>query len=290
MRPPSRPVRGRGYLLLIRIASIVLSLAFTALLVGTVLLAVPGSLGIDLPELGGDGGVTFEDGVLFLSAALNITNRGVAIPVLGTLLSHDLDGLAFTVEANVADTIQVTDYTSTPVDIPVGERRTIDLDIPIDLATLIGLAYLVLEPANVTFNLGVAGSTTRGLVDFGADVTVEQRFDPLVEFEVDVGNATVANVMGSWEVSIPYTVQTADFLSGSAAVDLTVFNETGGEVGVAQEVIPLGTQAVGDFTFVVDMAQAFELMDPQDLALELEVDLGGGLQFSLTQPLAWEGV
>ncbi len=290
MRPSPRPVRGRGYLLLIRIVSILLSLTFTALMLGTVLLAFPGTLAFDLPELGEEGGVSYEDGVLLLRSALNITNRGYAIPGLGSPLTHDLNDLSFTVRAVVADSIVVADYASPPVDIPVGEERTIALDIPIDLAALVGLAFIVLEPANVSFSLGVGGSTTRGLVDFGASVTIEQRFDALVQFEVDVANATVSDVMGSWELTVPYVVGTPDFLSGNASLGVTLRNATGGRVGVANETIPLGTDWGGNFTFVLDQEQAQDLLaGPQDLTLELEVELPGGLRFAVTRPLDWEG-
>lgn len=290
MRSSPPPVRGRGYLLLIRLASILLSLTFTALLVGTVLLAFPGTLAFDLPELGEEGGIRYEDGVLTLSSSLNITNRGYAIPGLGSALTHDLNGLSFAVRAVVADSIVVADYASPPVDIPVGERRTIPLDIPIDLATLAGLAFLVLEPANVSFSLGVDGSTTRGLVDFGASVTIEQRFDALVQFEVDAANATVSNGTEGWELSVPYVVGTPDFLGGNMSLGVALRNATGGQVGVANETIPLGVEWAGNFTFVVDEAQALDLLTgPQDLTLEVVVELPGGLRFAVTQPLEWEG-
>ncbi|MEE8199439.1 MAG: hypothetical protein V3R48_06975, partial [Thermoplasmata archaeon] len=148
------PVKGRGALLILRIAGIGSTLLFLGLVLTTMALVLPGNLEIIPPELDATS-ARFEDGRVYLDTTLGIGNNGY----------HDITDLVILVQASVAG-VQISDYRTPPVTASVGRQTFIDISIPMDLAPLAASGDLIFRPANVTFTIGVAGTTTRSFIDF----------------------------------------------------------------------------------------------------------------------------
>ncbi len=270
-------VRGRGALLIVRIAGIGATLAFMALVLTTMALVIPGNLEILPPELDATS-ARFQDGVVYLDTTLGVGNNGY----------HDITDLSLFVQASV-DGVQISDYRTPPVTVSVGQRTFIDVSVPMDLAPLTSSGALIFRPANVEFTVGVAGATTRGLISFGASFTFQEAVDPLVrQANFDLTNGTLAVNGTAFQWTVPYTVETASFLQGNTTVRITILNETGVLVGNTTEVIPLGVLATGNATFPVSAAIGADLASrPQTLTLRVEITLPGGLVVTNDTVVAW---
>ncbi|MCJ2520957.1 MAG: hypothetical protein LN412_08485 [Candidatus Thermoplasmatota archaeon] len=268
MGAAGRP-KGRGILLTVRIVSVLASLLFSALLITTILLAMPGNLEFIPPEME-EGDLRFEDGILYLDTSFTLGNGGY----------HDITNFSVTVQAIVQDDLVVTDYATTPVNIPVGERREVGISIPVDLEPLLSSGYLLFEPANVSFTIGMSGTTTRGLIDFAASVTFEQQFDPLIS-DFSFGVLNLSQDSGEWVLTVPYTVDAASFLQEPANATFSILDDTGTLLGQANATIDLGVPVAGNLTFDIDSAKAMELLaDPQDLTIQVTLELPGDLTFT----------
>jgi hypothetical protein len=264
-----RRTKGRGFLILIRVGSALATLLFVGLLVTTVLMAIPGNLEFIPP--GDSPSFRYEDGVVFLDTNFTIGNRGY----------HDITNLSFTVQAVVEDQIVVTDYRTPPVNIPTGERRVVEMSIPIRLEPLQSSGYIVLRPANITFRMGIAGTTTRNLLDFAVAFSFQEYFEALIPF-FDIGweNSTLTPTNGDFRWEVPYVVGMAPFLQGQATADFTLSNETG-VVANATEVLQLGGVWQDNLTFFLDNATANELLTtPQVMTLEVVLTLPGDVTFT----------
>ncbi len=274
---PSRP-RGKGILLILRIASVAAALLFAALLATTILMAMPGNLDFIPPSEEGD--FRFVDGVVYMDTSVTIGNNGY----------HDITNFTFSVEALVEDVVALTDYRTAPVDIPVGQRQEIPISIPLDLVPLQSSGYLIFLPANVSFTMGLSGTTTRSLLDFGVSFTFSQQFDALISaLDVDLGNSTFRNETGQWFWDVPYVVGMAPFLNGNATALFTITNETGEVVSEASETIPLGDTYEGNLTLSVDESQALDLLArSQDLTVQVTLELPGGITVTYETVVSWE--
>ncbi|MFQ5920324.1 MAG: hypothetical protein ACE5I4_09835 [Thermoplasmata archaeon] len=272
------PVRGRGALLVIRIAAIGAVLAFIALALTTIALVLPGNLEILPPELNASS-ARFQDGRVYLDTTLGIGNNGY----------HDITDLSLFVQASVGG-VQISDYRTPPVTAPVGMRTFIDVSVPMDLVPLVATGALIFRPADVNFTLGVAGTTTRSFIDFGAAFTFQQSVDPLIQQAwLDLRNGTLAVNGTAYLWAMPYTVETASFLQGNATARITILNATGGLVGNATEVVPLGRLVNGNATFQVSAAVGLDLATrAQDLTVRLELTLPGGLTVANDTVVAWD--
>lgn len=270
------PPRGRALLLALRVAAVALSLLFAGLLVTTVLMVTPGTLEFVPPE---ESTFRFQDGVIYIDTSFVLGNGGY----------HDLTDLTFFVRGEVEGAGLVTDYRTPPVDVVVGERKTVDLSIPLPLAPFAATGALVFFPADVTFTMGLEGTTTRSLLDFAGSYTFRETFEPLVsvvDLDFDGSNLTFDGTDWAW--SVPYVVGTAPFLPGSATVDVRVFNETGSLLTETEEVFPLGGTAEGNLTFLLGEDEANELQTTsQTLTVQVELELPGGLTFALEVPVPW---
>ncbi len=271
-------VKGRGVLLIVRIAGIGALLAFMALALTTMALVIPGNLEILPPELDATS-ARFQDGRVYLDTTLGVGNNGY----------HDITDLSLFVQASVAG-IQVSDYRTPPVTVSVGQRTFINVSVPMDLAPLASSGALIFLPANVEFTVGVAGTTTRGFISFGASFTFQQPVDPLIpQANLDLTNGTLAVNGTAFQWTMPYTVETASFLQGNTTVRITIFNETGVLVGTTTEVVPLGTLVNGNATFQVTAAMGLDLATrPQNLTVRLELVLPGGLGVTDETVVAWD--
>lgn len=271
------PVRGRGTLLVIRIAAIGSLLAFIALILTTLALVIPGNLEIFPPQLDATS-ARFQDGRLYLDTTLGVGNNGY----------HDITDLSLSVQAAVGG-VQISDYRTPPVTAPVGQRTLIDVSVPVDLAPLAASGALIFRPAEVNFTLGVAGTTTRNFIDFGVAFTFQQVVDPLIqEVTIDLANSTLALNGTVYLWTVPYALGTAAFLQGDATARITVFNDMGVLVGNTTEVIPLGGLARGDATFEVSAGVGADLATrPQDLTVRVELTLPGGLVVATETVVAW---
>lgn len=242
-------------------------------------MALPGNFEFIPPDMG-EGGFSFRDGVIYLDTSFTIGNNGY----------HDITNFSLSVQAMVEDDVVVTDYRTAPVNIPTGERRVVDVSIPIDLAPLQSSGYLVFQPANVSFTVGFDGTTTRSLLDFAVSFTFVQQFEALLpSFDVDFGNSTFTNETGEYAWIVPYVVGTAPFLQGNATAGFTILNETGGLVAETNATIPLGGPWSSNLTFLLDQAQAQDLQTgSQDLTLRVAVELPGGVTFTYETTVRWE--
>ncbi len=271
-------VKGRGALLIVRIAGIGALLAFMALALTTMALVIPGNLEILPPELDATS-ARFQDGRVYLDTTLGVGNNGY----------HDITDLSLFVQASVAG-IQVSDYRTPPVTVSVGQRTFINVSVPMDLAPLASSGALIFLPANVEFTVGVAGTTTRGFISFGASFTFQQPVDPLIpQANLDLANGTLAVNGTAFQWTMPYTVETASFLQGNTTIRITIFNETGVLVGNTTAVVPLGTLVNGNATFQVTAAMGLDLATrPQNLTVRLELVLPGGLGVTDETVVAWD--
>lgn len=271
-------VKGRGALLAIRIAGIGASLLFLGLLFTTIALVLPGNLEIIPPELDATS-ARFQDGRVYLDTTLGVGNNGY----------HDITDLVIQVQASVAD-VQISDYRTPPVTAAVGRQTFIDVSVPMDLAPLAASGDLIFRPANVTFTLGVAGTTTRNFIDFGASFTFEQPIDPIIQqAEIDLRNGTIAVNGTAFDWTVPYTLETASFLQGNTTARITLLNETGVLVGNATETVRLGRLVTENVTFPVSAAMGLDLATrPQSLTVRLEIVLPGGLIVSNDTIVAWD--
>ncbi len=269
-------IRGRGALLIVRIAGIGALLAFMALVLTTMALVIPGNLEIFAPELDATS-ARFQDGRVYLDTTLGVGNNGY----------HDITNLSLFVQASV-DGVQISDYRTPPVTVSVGQRTFIDVSVPLDLAPLTSSGALIFRPANVEFTVGVAGATTRGLISFGASFTFQQAVDPLVrQANLDLTNGRFNLTTFEW--TVPYTVETAPFLQGDTTVRITILNETGVLVGNTTEVVLLGMLVTGNATFQVTAAMALDLETrAQNLTVRLEFVLPGGLVVTDETVVAWD--
>ncbi len=272
------PVKGRGALLILRIVGIGSTLLFLALVLTTVALFLPGNLEIIPPELSATS-ARFEDGRVYLDTTLGIGNNGY----------HDITDLVILVQASVAG-VQISDYRTPPVTASVGRQTFIDISIPLDLAPLAASGDLIFRPANVTFTIGVAGTTTRSFIDFGASFTFEQPVDPIIrQAEVDLTNGTLSINGTAFDWTVPYTFETASFLQGNATARITLLNETGVLVSDATAVVPLGRLVNGNVTFPVSAAMGIDLATrPQNLTVRVELVLPGGLGVSFDTVVSWD--
>ncbi|MFQ6013201.1 MAG: hypothetical protein ACE5LS_06115 [Thermoplasmata archaeon] len=271
-------VRGRGALLIIRIAAIGALFLFVALLLTTIALVIPGNLEILPPEL--DAASTrFEDGRIYLDTTLGVGNRGY----------HDITNLSLFVRASVGG-VQISDYRTPPVTVPVGEQALINVSVPVDLAPLAASGALIFRPADVDFTLGIAGTTTRSFINFGASFTFQQSLPPLIQqAQVDLANSTLTPDGTEYLWVVPYAVETAPFLQGNTTARITVLNETGAFLGNATEVIPLGGLATGNATFRVSATVGADLASrPQNLTVRVELTLPGGLVVTNDTVVAWD--
>ncbi len=272
---------------MLRLASVIASLLFVFLLGTTILGAIPPHMEISLPQME-DGNFSYVDGTLRLDTSVIVTNNGYHFG--GFALTHDITNFTVSVQGLVED-IEVLNMTSDPVDIPRGASRQVPLTIGIDLAPLIGTGLVIFEPANVTFTIGGALTTTRGLLD--AELAVELLMpleEPLIsDFSLDFQNSTFSNVTEGKEWRLPYTLRSADLLSGNASAAFTFLNETGGQLGNTTLVIPLGQEAAGNLTLVVSDIRFLELMaGPQTLTMQMELTLPGNLVFTREIEVQWE--
>lgn len=271
-------VRGRGGLLVIRISAIGSLLLFVALVLTTMALVLPGNLAILPPQLDATS-ARFQDGRIYLDTTFGLENNGY----------HDLTNLSLFVQASVGG-IQISDYQTPPATAPVGEQTLIDVSVPIDLIPLATSGALIFRPAEVNFTLGIAGTTTRSFIDFGASFTFQQTIDPLIQqATVDLPNSTLTLNGTAFLWSVPYTVETAPFLQGTTAARITVFNETGALLGNTTEVIPLGGLSRDNATFQVSAAAGADLATrPQDLTVRVELTLPGGLAVANDSVVRWD--
>ncbi|MEE9236995.1 MAG: hypothetical protein V3U52_04330 [Thermoplasmata archaeon] len=277
MGAAGRP-KGRGILLTVRIVSVLASLLFSALLITTILLAMPGNLEFIPPDVG-EGDLRFEDGILYLDTSFTLGNGGY----------HDITNFSVTVQAIVQDDLVVTDYATTPVNIPVGERREIGISIPVDLEPLLSSGYLLFEPADVSFTIGVSGTTTRGLIDFALSVTFEQQFEPLIS-DFSFGVLNLSEDSGEWVLTVPYTVDAGSFLQEEANATFLILDDTGTPLGQANATIDLGVPVAGNLTFDIDPAKAAELLaNPQDLTIHVTLELPGDLTFTFETVVSLPG-
>jgi hypothetical protein len=251
------------------VAAALTVVVFAALFLTTVLMAVPGSLEFIPP--GESPGFRFEEGVVYLDTSFTIGNNGY----------HDITNLSFSVRALVEDQILVTDFRTPPVDIPTGERRVVDISIPIALEPLQNTGFLVLRPGNVTFQMGIGGTTTRNLLTFAVSFSFREYFEALISaFEIDWGNGTMSQLNGEFQWDVPYLVGTAPFLQGQAQAALSLSNETG-LITETTEAIQLGGLWQDNLTFILDQTEANDLLtSPQVLTLDVVVVLPGNLSFS----------
>lgn len=267
--------------------SVIASLLFAFLLGSTILGAIPPNLDIQLPDME-NGNFAYVDGALRLDTSLTVTNNGYTFG--GFVITHDITNFTLTVRGRV-ENIEVLNATSDPVDIPRGTSRQVPVTIGIDLAQLIGTGLVIFQPANVTFTIGGALTTTRGLLS--AEVAIDLTFpveEPLIsDFYIDIQNSTFSNVTGGVEMRLPYTIRSADFLSGNASAALTFLNQTEGLIANTTEVIPLGQEAMGNLTLFVTDEQFLELMaGPQVLTMVMELTLPGDLTFTREIAIPWE--
>jgi hypothetical protein len=271
-------VKRGGALLVIRIAAIGSLLLFVALVLTTLALVMPGNLATLPPQLDATS-ARFQDGRIYLDTTFGLENNGY----------HDLTDLSLFVQASVAG-IQISDYRTPPATAPVGEQTLIDVSIPIDLAPLAISGALIFRPADVNFTFGVAGTTTRSFIDFGASLTFQQTVDPLIQnAAVDLPNSTLALNGTAFLWTLPYTVETAPFLQGNSAARITVFNETGVLLGNTTEVIPLGGLYRGNATLQVSASVGADLATrPQDLTVRVEMTLPGGLVVANDSVVRWD--
>lgn len=274
MRTPGPP-RGRTVLLGLRVAALGASVAFTVLLLSTLLMATPGTLEFIPP--GEEADFRYADGILYIDTAFTVGNRGY----------HDLTSLSFAVRAVVEDEFVVTDFATIPVDVPAGQRTEVPLSIPLDVGALVDTGYVVFVPANVTFTLGLRGTTTRSLLDFTGSYTFTEPFEPLVSlFDVDFANSTVSG--SNW--TVPYTVETAAFLSGTAESLISVVNDDGSFETETNVSVALGEFVEGEMTFPLDPGEVAELQEQQTLTATVELTLPGGLPFETVRTFEWGGL
>ncbi len=250
-------------------------------------MVVPPNLEISLPDTEGTNFV-YDNGVMRMDTSITIRNNGYYFG--GFAITHDITNFTVSVLAQVED-IEVANTTSDPVDIPMGSSRLVPVSIAINLAPLISTGYIVFEPANVSFTIGGGATTTRGLLSADASVTLSIPMEePLIsDFNLDFQNSTFSNVTGGVEWRLPYTIVTADFLPGNASAAFTILNETGGFVGNATELIPLGQSVASNLTLFVTDESFLELMArPQNLTLQFELTLPGNLTFTRQITIPWE--
>jgi hypothetical protein len=271
-------VKGRGALLLVRIAGIGALLLFMALALSTLAFVLPGNLEIIPPDLDATS-ARFEGGRVYLDTTFGIGNNGY----------HDITDLVIAVQASVAD-VQISDYRTPPVTASVGRQTFIDVSVPMDLAPLAATGELIFQPANVTFTLGVAATTARTFIEFGASFTFAQIVEPIVQqAELDLTNGTLAVNGTAFDWTVPYTLQTASFLQGNTTARITLLNATGIQVSDATEVVPLGTLVNENITFPVTAAMGLDLATrPQNLTVRLELVLPGGFLVSYDSVVAWD--
>lgn len=281
----ARRPQGRGLLLLLRLGALGLSLAFTFLFVTTVLTAP----NLEFAPPGDDPSFRYEDGLLYVDTAFDLGIQDCPSAYVFPTC-HGITNLTVFVRAVVEDTVSVTDYRSPPVAVAVGERRSVDVSIPLRLAPLVTTGYIVLRPANVSFTLGISGTTTRGFMDFAGSFTQDQLFDPLISrFVVDWENSTFVPENGNVTWTVPYTVGSADFLSGTADATVRVHNATS-QLTEGATAIPLGQVANGTFSFTLSQEAAQDLATtPQTLRVEVAFTLPGDLTFTTETTVEWTG-
>ncbi|MDX1534520.1 MAG: hypothetical protein R3291_02750 [Thermoplasmata archaeon] len=265
-------------LLLVRLVGIGALLAFLALAMTTLAFVLPGNLQILPPELDATS-ARFEDGRVYLDTTLGIGNNGY----------HDITDLVILVQAEVGG-LQISDYRTPPVTAAVGQQTFIDVSVPLDLAPLVTSGDLIFRPANLTFTLGVAGTTTRSFIDFGASISFAQLVDPIVsQASLDLQNGTLALNGTAFDWTVPYTLETASFLQGNTTAQITLLNDTGGLVSEATEVVPLGRLVNENVTFAVSAATGGDLATrPQNLTVRLALILPGGFAVSTEAVVFWD--
>ncbi len=250
-------------------------------------MVVPPNLEITPPSTDGVD-FTYVDGVLRLDTSIALKNNGYYFG--GFAVTPDITNFTISVRGLVED-IEVANDTSDPVDIPIGTSRLVPVSVGVRLAPLISTGYIIFEPANITFILGGGATTTRGLLDVAASVTIGLPMEePLIsDLDLDFQNSTFSNITGGKEWRLPYTIRSADIIQGNASAALTLLNGTGGFIGNATTDIPLGTEAMGNLTFAISDESFLDLMaGPQDLTLRVQMTLPGDLTFSREIAIPWD--
>ncbi len=250
-------------------------------------MVVPPNLEITPPSTDGID-FAYVDGVLRLDTSIALKNNGYHFG--GFAITPDITNFTISVRGLV-ENIEVANDTSDPVDIPIGTSRLVPVSVGVRLAPLISTGYIIFEPANITFFLGGGATTTRGLLDVAASVTIGLPMEePLIsDFDLDFQNSTFSNITGGKEWRLPYTIRSADIIQGNASAALTLLNVTGGSIGNTTAEIPLGTEAMGNLTFAISDESFLDLMaGPQDLTLQVQLTLPGDLTFNREVTIPWD--
>lgn len=270
---------GRSVLLLVRLTSVFVVLAVVGLLVPSLLLFYPNPPSVTIPLSGQGFSSRFDPATNTLHLDGNVT-----MAIEGV---YDVGDAVMEISVRNRTGMELVNRTQGPFTLTPKRPHTEHVDLAVDLGNWAAQGGNPLFVADdLALRLALRADYVAGYVRVeGVLRTTMPWVPPVRQLRLDANNATARPNGGNVTWSLPYTVDTAPYLQGTASVEVTLRNATG-VVASNTTTVPLGTVATGKVTMTMANATAVA-NDGATLTLVTRVTLPGGLSFTTSRQILW---
>jgi LEA14-like dessication related protein len=260
-----------------RAAIVAVNVVIVLIIILSVVPLANGGLKVDIPQEN-VGKPTFENNMVRFTVPVKIYNGGY----------FDITDLKMSFVIS-SDGVQVADYASLPANIVTGRTTTLDIALELDLNDISATALqkLVFEQSELDLRVGVEAGYRLGLVKASVHTNQTMNWDPLVSnFMVDTGGIQAQDNGTNVDLSVPYSFNANDIITGNAvSLETTVRNATS-QIGSSFQTITIQSYNAGAFKLTIDkqaLMEGGELIIGADLGFE-------GVSLYREYTYHWDGV
>jgi len=250
-------------LLGVRLGIVAVNILIVIIILLSFLPLMQNGLRIDMPDTG-MGEPTFEDGVLSISAPVEVYNGGF----------YDIQDLSVSFQLKDNLGVPILDEQSTPVSIPAGRTTTVNIELSIDLEELSSamLERMVFQSTDLDIVFGMEAYYTMGLVRFEAFGEQEIQNGPLIS-GYGINGDCIDYVINNetYDIIVPYHFNAAQMIQGQT-IELvgSITNSSSDIIGSGTQTITISSYNDGELRFTLT-EEAAEYLRTNDDTLTVEV-------------------
>ncbi len=227
----------RWQLIVTRLGILAFKIAIVVILILAVVTPVTGGMKVNMPDLQ-DGVWTFENGTLELGTTVEVYNGGM----------FDVNDFYIDFGMTADNSTSLANAATDRMDIRSGQWNDLDLRMVIDMNRMNGTALrsLVFNVTQINMLLDVGATYPLGWVsvNIGGNSTIE--WQPLVKnYNIDVNNINLAQSGGQRFLTIPYSLDVSDIISGAPMILNVTMRNASGIMSESTQQITLQPQTSG---------------------------------------------
>ena len=256
----------RWQLMVTRLGILAFKIAIIVILILAVVTPVTGGVKVNMPDLQ-DGVWTFENGTLELGMTVEVYNGGM----------FDVNDFYIGLGMTAGNDTSLADATTDRMTIRSGQWNDLDLRMVIDMNSMneTALRDVVFNETKINMLLDVGATYPLGWVSVNIGGNSSTDWQPLVkDYSIDVNNINLAQSGGQRFLTIPYSLDVSEMISGAPmTLNVTMRNASGIMSGSSQQ-ITLQPQTSGIMNLYLSESTAQYLAANSELLyFDLQADI-----------------